>query len=176
MSAAVELLSLQEFLARPDRQDNQREELIDGELIVSPGAKVSHAALVGRLRASLALLEQRGYVLANDFACVLGGRSMPIPDLAAVRKDRWQSAADNDEWLDGSPELVIGVASPSNRKLHRKAEGYLEHGAEQVWIVFPGTQTVTVVTAEGTTEARMGETVEFHGVRVEVALIFTRSS
>jgi hypothetical protein len=73
MDAALELFSLHEFLARPDRDDHQREELIDGELIVSPGAKVSHAALV------------------------------------------------------------------------------------------------TVVTPDGTTEARMGETVEFHGVRVEVA-------
>ncbi|MDQ2947467.1 MAG: Uma2 family endonuclease [Acidobacteriota bacterium] len=171
MGSAIGLLTLEEFLARPDRDDGQREELIEGELVVSPGAKVSHAAIVGRLRASLALLEKQGYVLANDFACIIG-TSMPIPDLAAVSQDRWRNAAEHDAWLPGSPELVIEVASPSNRKLHRKAEAYLEHGAEQVWIVYRNTRTVTVVTAEGTTEARMGETVAFHGVRVPVESIF----
>ena len=135
MPRAVEFLTLDEFLARPARGGYQRQELSEGELIVSPGAKVSHAAVAGRLRARLASLEQQGYVLANHFACILGSRSMPIPDLAAVRRDRWQTAAQNNEWLSGSPELVIEVASPSNRKLHRKAEAYLGYGTEQVWIV-----------------------------------------
>lgn len=100
----MEFLTVQEFLARPERDDGQKEELIEGELIVSPGAKVSHAAIVGRLRASLASLEQGGYVLANDFACILGN-SMSIPDLAAVQRDRWDSAALREEWLMGSPEF-----------------------------------------------------------------------
>jgi Uma2 family endonuclease len=172
MSTTVPYLSLPEFLARPDPSDHEREELIEGELVVSPGAKVSHAAIVGRLRTSLALLEQKGYVLANDFACILGNRSMPIPDLAAVRQERWRAAAANDDWLNGSPELVIEVASPSNRKLDRKAEAYLEYGAEQVWIVYPSTKTVAVLRREGTTEVRVGEALEFEGVSIAVESIF----
>jgi len=35
-------LSLEEFMLRPDRDDGQKEELIEGELIVSPAAKVWH--------------------------------------------------------------------------------------------------------------------------------------
>jgi Uma2 family endonuclease len=171
MGTEVDLLTLEQFLIRPDRDDGELEELIEGQVIVSPGAKVSHAAIVRRLHASLEELEQQGYVAANNFACILG-RSMPIPDLAAVRRDRWQSAADRDEWLMGAPELVIEVSSPSNRKLHRKAEAYLEHGAEQVWIVYPNTLTVTVITPDGTAEARMGEAVEFGGVRVQVESVF----
>ena len=172
MATAVQLLSLEEFLARPDREDDQREELIDGELILSPGAKVSQSEIVARVRTALASLEQQGFVLRNDFSCVLGTRSMPVPDLAAVRRDRWESAVVSDGFLIGSPELAIEVASPSNRRLYRKAAAYLDHGAEQVWIVYPKTKTVSVVTSEGTTEARVGEAVDFRGVSVPVSSIF----
>ena len=174
MSTAVHI-TLDEFLARPEREDNQREELIEGEVILSPAAKVWHAAIVDRLREQLALLKQQGFVLPNDFACILGDTSMPAPDLSAVRLERWRQAEANDSWLEASPALVIEVASPSNRKLHRKAEIYLEYGAEQVWIVYRKTKTVTVITSEGSTEARIGEMLDFHGVQVPVASIFPNS-
>ena len=168
-------LSLEEFIARPEREDGQREELIEGELIVSPAAKVWHAAIVGRLRANLAPLREHGFMVENDFACILGRRSMPAPDLAAVSIERWNQAEDNDGWLDGAPELSVEVASPSNRKLQQKAVLYLEHGAEQVWIVYRKTQTVTVMTPDATTEARMGETLEFRGLRIPVASFMKRA-
>jgi Uma2 family endonuclease len=174
MSTTV-LLSLEEFLARPEREDGQQEELIEGELIVSPGAKVSHAEIVRRFRLLLQPLERMGFVLSNDFGCILRPRSMPhIPDLAAIGVERWNAAAKADAWLEDSPELVIEVSSPSNRKpkLGLKAELYLEHGAEQVWIAYPTTRTVLVCTAEGTTEARIGETLDFRSVRVPVSEIF----
>lgn len=96
---------------------------------------------------------------------------MPAPDLAVVKEERWQQAVDNDGWLQGSPELVIEVASPANRNLHRKADMYLQHGAEQVWIVYRKTKTIVVVTEEDTREARIGEYVEFRGLRVTVGEI-----
>ncbi len=167
MSTAV-LLTLDQFLARPERDDGQREELIEGELVVSPGAKVSHAEIVRRLHKILSPLEEQGFVVSNHFSCVLKPDSMPVPDLAAVANGRWNAAVTADTWLDGSPELVIEVSSPSNRKLFRKAAVYLEHGAEQVWIVYPKRRAVTVYTAEGATEARTGETLEFQGVSVVV--------
>ena len=169
-------LTLNEFLARPERDDSQREELIEGELVVSPGAKVSRAYMVERLRESLRPLKQQDFIISNDFSCILAPHSMPVPDLAAVALARWEEAAHTDAWLLDAPELVIEVSSPSNRKLYRKAALYLEHGAEQVWIVYPKTRSVTVYTSEGTTEPRIGESLEFHGVAVQVEEIFPASS
>ena len=171
MSTAV-LLTLEEFIARPGREDWQKEELIEGELIVSPGAKVSHAYIVDQLRKGLRPLEKQGFVVGNDFSCILRPRSMPIPDLAVVGNERWIEAARADAWLENSPELVIEVSSPSNRKLYVKAAVYLEHGAEQVWVVYPKRRSVTVYTLEGSSEARGDETLEFRGVRIAVADIF----
>ena len=172
MSTAVKL-SLDEFLARPEREDGQTEELIEGVLIVSPAAKVWHAEIVRRLRLSLFPLERdQHYVLANDFACILGDLSMPAPDLSAVHPSRWDKAVKNDGWLEGSPELVIEVASPSNHSLQRKAALYLEHGAEQIWIVNRKTRSVAVVSVDGKRDAQIGTALEFRGVSVEVASIF----
>lgn len=91
MSTALNIsLSLEEFLRRPDREDGQREELVEGALILSPSAKAWHADIVRRLRRKLVLLEENGYVLINDSSCILGQQSMAAPDLAAVRQDRWK--------------------------------------------------------------------------------------
>jgi len=171
MSTAVQI-TLGEFIARPEREDDQREELIEGVVVLSPGPQHWHAWTVEQLREQLAPLKKKGYVLMNDFSCILGDRSMPVPDLAAIRKDRSDQAMRNGGWLEGSPELVIEVSSPSNRKLQRKANLYLEHGAEQVWIVYPKKKTITVVTPEGGIEARMGDRIEFHSVQVQVDSIF----
>lgn len=93
---------------------------------------------------------------------------MLAPDLAAVNEQRWQQAVDNGAWLEGSPELVIEVASLGNGNLHRKASLYLQQGAEQVWIIYQKTKTIVVLTEEGAKEARASEYVEFRGVRVAV--------
>jgi predicted N-acetyltransferase YhbS len=74
MSTAV-LLTLEEFIARPERDDSQKEELIEGELIVSPDAKVSHAYIVDQLREGLRPLRKQGFVVTNDFGCILNPRS-----------------------------------------------------------------------------------------------------
>lgn len=36
MSTGLDALTLEAFLLRPEREDDQREELIEGELVVSP--------------------------------------------------------------------------------------------------------------------------------------------
>lgn len=172
MSTAVLLMSLEEFLARPDREDGQWEELIEGELIVSPNVKATHSEIVRRLSRRLAALEEQGFVVLTDFACILPQHSMPNPDLGVVRRERWDAALTKETYLQGPPDLVIEVASPGNRKLERKAVLYQEHCAEQSWTVYPKTRTVTILTAEGSREARVGETLEFHGVTVPVAEIF----
>ena len=167
-------MSLEEFLARPEREDGQREELIEGELLVSPSPKFQHFYIVEKLREALRPLLAQGFFITNEFSCILGKKSMPEPDLLVVREDRTRKLLQEDGWLTDSPELVIEVNSRSNRQPHQKAALYLRHGAEQVWTVYPKKRTVLVATQEGSSEARMGESVEFHGVTVNVDEIFPK--
>ena len=98
--------------------------------------------------------------------------SLPNTDVCVIHRDRWE-AANLDDFLREAPALAVEVASPGNRKLRRKALLYLEHGAEQVWIVYPKTRRVLVMTPENEDyEARIDESVEFHGVTVLVRDMF----
>jgi Uma2 family endonuclease len=172
MSTVLQRVTLEEFLTRPDRADNQREELIEGEIVLSPEPKPSHAQIVGRLRDALKPLRQQGFVIEGPFSCILTQHSVPGPDLGAVREERWRQAIAQDKYLADAPELVIEVRSPSNRQLGRKASLYMEHGAEAVWVVNPKRRAVLVYDHEEVREIREGEQLQFHGVAVEVAEIF----
>lgn len=144
MSTAVLPISIQQFLDRPPRTDGLREELIQGEIVLSPNVKRGHSEIQRRISVLLRPLEQTGYVVLAEFACSFidqTSESLPNPDLGVVLAEEW-NAVDDDAWLERAPALMVEVASPSNRKLHVKAALYLEHGAEQVWSVFPKTRTV----------------------------------
>jgi len=168
-------ITVDEFLARPEREDGQYEELVEGEVYVSPNVKLGHNRIVRRIERSLLPLEQCGYEIFGEVACRLSNWSLPNTDVAVIRRDRLDSVGD-EEFLSGAPELAVEVASSGNRQLRRKALSYLEHGAEQVWIVYPKTRRVLVLTPEGEdNQAREGEFVEFHGVTVPVSDIFAQS-
>ena len=167
------LLTVEEYLRLEPREDGLRDELIEGEIVLSPSAKPLHAKIVANLFDILKTLAGQGFARASDFGCRLGEHSLPGPDLAAIRSERWNNIAE-DDYLVGSPELVIEIFSPSNRKalMAQKAALYLRYGAEAVWVIYPQLRTVTVHNADSQREARCGETVGFHGVIVPVAAIF----
>jgi Uma2 family endonuclease len=172
MTTAIQPITLQEFLRRPDREDGRREELIEGEIVLSPEPKPLHSEIISRLQSALAPLEKLGFVIRGGFSCILPSGSAPGPDLAAIREKRWREAIRNDAYLQESPELVIEVRSPSNRQLGRKASLYLQHGAEAVWVVYPKRHAIVIYDQDGMHEARENEQLDFHGVKVEVAAIF----
>jgi Uma2 family endonuclease len=166
------LLTVDEYLRLPPREDEFDDELIEGEIVLSPSAKPLHAKVVHRIAKLIEPLEELGYQVAINFGCRLGAHSLPGPDLAAIRTERWEAVG--DEYLIGSPELVVEVFSPSNRKalMTQKAALYLQYGAETVWVVYPMQRTVIVHEGETQKEARCGETVSFQGVVVPVSAIF----
>lgn len=174
MSAASvpKLWTIEEFLRRPSRTDGQHEELIEGEVCVSPNVKMGHTEVVRLLGVALRPLEANGYVILTDFACAFTRKleSLPNPDLGVLLASDWL-ATPRDSYLNRSPELVVEVHSPSNRKLQRKGALYLEHGAEQVWLVYARTHRVRVLTQNDDYEVRRGELLEFRGLRINVDTI-----
>jgi Uma2 family endonuclease len=174
MSTAVQPhpMSVEEFLERPERWDGNHEELIEGEIYVSPNNKPRHNEVVRRIERQLLPLEQQGFIVLGEVACRVTDSSLPNTDAAVVSRERWE-ATGWDAFLRESPALVVEVASPNQtRKLLKKAALYLEFGAEQVWIAYPHKRVVQVLTSDGNHEAREGETVEFHGVVIAVSEIF----
>ena len=165
-------MSLEEFQGRPRRTDGAREELIQGELVLSPDPKADHAYIVEVIREALRPLLAEGYFITNNSSCVLPPRSMPSPDLFVVRRERMMDAVRRRDWIHGAPDLVVEISSSSNRRLQTKADLYLRHGAGQVWTVYPKRHVVLVSTEDGPREAREDETVEFRGVIINVRDLF----
>jgi Uma2 family endonuclease len=174
MSTAVQPspMSVEEFLERPERWDGNHEELIEGEIYVSPNAKPRHNEVVRRIERRLLPLEEQSFIVLGEVACRVTDSSLPNTDVAVVSRDRWE-ATGWDSFLKESPALVVEVASPNqSRKLLKKAALYLEHGAEQIWVAYPHKRVVLVMTGDDSHEAREGETVEFHGIIIPVSEIF----
>jgi len=165
-------MSVEEVLERPQRSDGNHEELIEGEVYVSPSAKPRQNEAVRRIERRLQPLEEQGFIVLGEIACRVTDSSLPNTDLAVIRQDRWETNG-LDDFFRESPALVVEVASPNqSRKLLKKADLYLEHGAEQVWIAYPHKRVVHVLTADDSREAREGETVQFHGMVIPVSEIF----
>jgi len=167
-------ISIDEFLARPEREDGLQEELIEGEIILSPNAKKRHNDVVRRLERKLQTLEEHGFVVLGEVACRLSAKSLPNTDVSIFRRERWD-VVDPDDFIREAPALAIEVVSPGNRnqKLFTKVDLYFEHGAEQVWVVYPKTRTIKVLTQDGNDyEAREGESVSFSGLNLNVSDLF----
>ena len=97
--------------------------------------------------------------------------------MAFISQERW-TATDDDDNLQGSPELVIEVLSRSNTQaeMQKKAALYLSTGAQEFWIVNPKRQDVTILRREGgTTVYSIGQQIPlslFDG-ELSVAAIFS---
>ena len=137
MSATTQT-TWEEFLTLPDAPGKQ--ELLDGELIVMPPAKLIHMQisldlflmLVAALSKSR-VWHETGYQLRRGWL---------QPDVSVT----WPDQPIENGWLQGAPMLAVEVVSPSNtaEQIEKKTAAYLEEGAAEVWVIYPITRRMTV--------------------------------
>jgi hypothetical protein len=94
-------MSVEEFLQRPELWDGNHEELIEGEIYVSPNAKPRHNVVVDRVQERLQPLKKQGFVVLGEVACQVNDSSLPNTDVAVIHQDRWE--ANGLETFSGSP-------------------------------------------------------------------------
>lgn len=137
------------------------DELIEGEIVLSPSPKISHENVCHRLVRLLdRRLESSDFVVRRDTSMALETyESMPRPDVFIIDRERWERARLEDTYPLGSPQLAIEVFSPGNRPglMQKKVSLYLDAGSAAVWVVYPKRQTVMVHDADGEREYRLGE-------------------
>ena len=133
------MLSEEEFLSLPDTPGKQ--ELLDGELIELPPAKLYHSAIAKKLMHLLASVADDSRVWIEIAYWLREGRWL-IPDVSVS----WPGQRTQRGWLKGPPMLAIEIASRGNsaEELESKTALYLEHGAAEVWVLYPKTQTIVV--------------------------------
>jgi Uma2 family endonuclease len=139
MAARIDpLLTVADLDACPD--DNNRYELIEGELFVSRAPGLPHQIVVQNFQIVLA-----NYLLTNPIGRVVPGAGAifsdydaVIPDLAFVSNERWSRIVSNDRF-NAAPDLAIEVMSPGkenrDRDLLVKRQLYAKYGVCEYWIV-----------------------------------------
>lgn len=141
------LLTIEEFERLPD--DGWRAELVRGHVVRELPAGFEHAGIGVRIATALhAFVQERalGEVVGADAGFVLFGEPPTVraPDVAFVAEDRL--TFDPKRFAPLAPDLAVEVVSPSDTvsEVHEEVMDYLDAGTRVVWVVDPGSRSVTV--------------------------------
>jgi len=139
MAARIEpLLTVADLDACPE--DNNRYELIEGELFVSRAPGIPHQRVVLNLEIVLSnyLRDHPIGILVPGAGAIFSDYDAVIPDLAFVRNERWDQVVTGEKFT-GALDLVIEVTAPGaenrRRDLLVKRQLYGKYGVAEYWVV-----------------------------------------
>jgi Uma2 family endonuclease len=144
-------LTYDDFALFPD--DGKRHELIDGEHYVTPSPNLKHQTVSGNIHILIAVwLEDHpiGRIYYAPFDVVFSRFDVVEPDLLYVSNARMAEVLTPAN-VQGAPELVIEIGSPSTRKRDEtiKRHLYERSGVSEYWIVDPELDVVRVYRRDG---------------------------
>ena len=127
--------------------DDERYELLNGELMMVPAPNIKHQSILIRLGRELSRFTAEhglGEVYVAPVDVVLSDTDVVQPDVLFISRAREHTIT--DENVRGAPDLVIEILSPStaDRDVGYKHDLYSRHGVLEYWIVDPMAQTVAV--------------------------------
>jgi Uma2 family endonuclease len=139
-------LTIDQLEALPD--DDNRYELIDGELLVSKAPGTSHQRSLGRLFYRLT-----NYLVDNPIGELIFGPGVVfddynavIPDIVYVSSERQHIVTERG--LIDAPDLAIEVVSPGEKNSERdrqlKRLLYSRRGVREYWVVDPQLKSIEV--------------------------------
>lgn len=149
-----------EFARLPESR-GARHEIIDDELHVTPSPGVRHQRVVKRVLRTLddfVEAHELGEVFVSPFDVLFGEGDYMEPDVLFVRRDRADVVTDRG--IEGAPDLVVEVLSPSTEVRDRgiKLERYRHFGVPEYWIVDPQERSLEVWKSGETAPAVLGVT------------------
>ena len=139
-------LTYESYLKTPD---DERYELLDGELLVmEPAPLTAHQYVLGNLYYAMRLFSDErnlGEVYISPTDVVLSDTDVVQPDLLFVSYERAHIVT--RENIQGAPDLIVEILSPSTAERDRtlKLDLYARHGVKEYWLVDPNTKTVMVL-------------------------------
>lgn len=135
-----------DFLRLPD--DGVRYEIIDGLLYMSNAPDVAHQHAVHQIAVEFEIFARagdRGVVLTAPIEVHLPDIAQPVqPNVLFVSQTRREII--KEKFIDGAPDLIVEVSSPSTARLDRKVklDAYERAGVREYWIANPRTRFVEV--------------------------------
>ncbi|HTR97878.1 MAG TPA: Uma2 family endonuclease [Candidatus Acidoferrales bacterium] len=125
-------------------EDDLRE-LIDGELVEVEVPTDSHEYIVGRLVTALTNWADAGHggrALVSGYKVRISDRRGVMPDVQFFRAGNDASKRQQKGLVEGRPDLVVEVMSPSSIRYDRlkKLQWYAQLGVPEYWLVNPEAQ------------------------------------
>ena len=137
-------LTYEDYAKTPD---DERWELIDGELIMAAAPNIPHQSiqsLAGWYVQTFVRDGDLGRVFFSPTDVVLSDHDTIQPDLIFVSKERESIITYAN--IQGAPDLVVEILSPSTarRDWRDKMDLYAKHGVIEYWLISPESRTVWV--------------------------------
>ena len=140
--------SYEDILSFPD--EGRRFEIIEGDLYEMPSPTIVHAATIINLIALLLpiVARLRDRVFTAPLDVFIPGGDPVQPDVLVLLPDG--NARVELRGIEGPPDLVIEVVSPSSRgrDLLTKRSLYARAGIREYWLVDPDARTVEILTLD----------------------------
>ncbi len=133
--------------------NGMRYEVIGGNLYMSPAPRPKHQQVLARLYGYLwDYLKQKpiGQVLFAPIDLNLPDLTNPVqPDLLFIRNENLDII--KEKFIEGVPDLIVEVLSPSNPDLDRriKFQVYAAAGVREYWLLDPEAKSVEVYVLRG---------------------------
>jgi Uma2 family endonuclease len=135
--------------------DGWKYEVIEGVLYMTPSPNTKHQRVIVRILLKMgAYVAQNGLgeVFASPLDVILPNNlGTPVqPDIFFIRKERLGMVKDRQ--IEGAPDLVVEVLSPSNWVDDRRVKfaAYAQSSIAEYWIVDPTQDTVEVFVLSAT--------------------------
>ena len=129
--------------------EDERYELIEGELLMTPSPVPRHQRISGKLE-----FELRKFVTENNLGEIfdapcdvyLDNENVVQPDILFISQERLNIIGEKN--IQGAPDIVIEIISENTayRDLVQKKKLYAQFGIREYWIVIPGEEVVEVYT------------------------------
>ena len=129
-------------------EDDNRYELLDGELILVASPNRDHQLVSVRLLTRMySFVEENdlGWVFDAPFDVLFTDTNVAQPDILFVSREREHILTHAN--VQGAPDLIVEILSPSSstRDWRDKRELYAAHGVREYWIVDPANRIVSVL-------------------------------
>jgi len=146
MSILSQSLTYVDLLRERETRD-ERLELIEGEIVVTPSPTPMHQLVVHRLAVLLdrAIVETGlGLVLESPLDVFLAAQNVFQPDLIVLLNNRMRLFG--PDMVENAPSLAVEIISPSSGAYDRvtKRNVYARYGVPEYWLVDPEKKTVTI--------------------------------
>ena len=119
-------------------------QLIDGDLIRSPSPTPHHQLILGNLYDVLKLNAKKtdAIVFFAPMDLYIDKQNVLQPDLLFISKEN--NGIITHRGIEGVPDLVVEIISPSNIFTDKKKKIYQQIGVKEFWIVDPANKTLEI--------------------------------